>query len=178
MPARKPAQALRTPLAVTVSEAGLEPAERHAPAADDDDQVLGRADVDPEVLAVAPGERLQAALVERPGEEELPAGPAAVHGDVGAAADRLDLEVRLRLRAARGAEGRRAGLAGGGLPPPEPEVCQALMTTTVTIATSATTTRTMLVSRRRVRRSGRTLERRGRASQSSPTTKRELYSST
>ena len=60
---------------------------------------------------------------------------------------------------------------------PEPETFQALMTTTVTTAMSARETMTMLVSIPRSRRAGRTRERRG-PSQSSPTTKRELYSST
>jgi len=54
---------------------------------------------------------------------------------------------------------------------------QALITTTVTTAISARQSMTMLVWSSRVRRAGRTRERRGR-SQSSPTTKRELYSST
>ena len=65
-----------------------------------------------------------------------------------------------------------------GVAVPLPDVFQALITTTVTMAIAARTTSTTLVSSPRFRRAGRTDDRRGRESTSSPTTKRELYSST
>ncbi len=73
---------------------------------------------------------------------------------------------------------RRVDVGGvGGVFVAAPANCQALITTTVTMAISVIEIITRLVWMPRFRWVGRTRERRG-PSQSSPLTKRELYSST
>ena len=121
-------------------------------------------------------ERFSNGLENRGGMREADARLAAAQGAVLALDEQIALQ-RNRLAALLGAgpdRGLRVGDGGR-----DPDEFHAAATTSVTRITTATTTAAIPASSRRVCRSGRTADRRGRSlSWRSPATKRELNSST